>query len=194
MEIIFATKNKGKLKEVKEIMKGFIVLGMEEVGIDIDVIEDGDTFEANALKKAVQIMQATGKVVLSDDSGMEIDYLNNEPGVDSANYMGRETPYVERNAAILELLKDAAEHERGARYVAVIAAAFPDGTTLTSEGIMHGYIGYEQRGENGFGYDPIFYPIGIEQSVAEMSQEAKNEISHRGIALREMVERLRGEV
>ena len=192
MEIIFATKNKGKLREVKEILKGYTVLGMEEVGVDIDVIEDGVTFEENALKKAVQIMEATGKIVLSDDSGMEIDHLNNEPGVDSANYMGRETPYVERNAAILNILKDVPEDGRGARYVAVIAAAFPDGKTLTTKGIMHGRIGHEQKGENGFGYDPIFYPIGIEQSVAEMSKEAKNAISHRGIALREMVERLRG--
>ena len=192
MEIIFATKNKGKLREVKEILQDYTVFGMEEVGVDIDVIEDGVTFEENALKKAVQIMEATGKIVLSDDSGMEIDYLNNEPGVDSANYMGRETPYVVRNAAILDMLKDVPKDERGARYVAVIAAAFPDGKTLTTKGIMHGRIGHEQRGENGFGYDPIFYPIGIEQSVAEMSQEDKNAISHRGIALREMVERLRG--
>ena len=191
MEIIFATKNQGKLREVKEILKDYTVLGMEEVGIDIDVIEDGVTFEENALKKAVQIMEATGKIVLSDDSGMEIDCLNNDPGVDSANYMGRETPYVERNAAILDMLKDVYEDRRGARYVAVIAAAFPDGKTITTRGIMHGRIGHEQRGENGFGYDPIFYPIDMEQSVAEMSQEAKNAISHRGIALREMVERLR---
>jgi len=192
MEIIFATKNQGKLREVKEILQGYTVLGMEEVGVDIDVIEDGTTFEENALKKAVQIMEATGKIVLSDDSGMEIDYLNNEPGVDSANYMGRETPYVQRNAVILDMLKGVPEDERGARYVAVIAAAFPDGNTITTKGIMHGRIGHEQRGENGFGYDPVFYPMGIEKSVAEMSQEDKNAISHRGIALREMVERLRG--
>jgi len=191
MEIIFATKNQGKLREVKEILQGYTVLGMEEVGVEIDVVEDGTTFEENALKKAVQIMETTGKIVLSDDSGIEIDYLNNEPGVDSAVYMGRETPYIQRNAAILDMLKGVPEDKRGARYIAVIAAAFPDGKTITTEGIMYGRIGYEQRGENGFGYDPIFYPIGTEKSVAEMSQEDKNEISHRGIALRKMVKRLR---
>jgi len=190
MEIIFATKNRGKLKEVKEILKDHIVLGMEEIGIDIDVIEDGDTFEENALKKATQIMQATGKIVLSDDSGMEIDCLNKEPGVDSANYMGRETPYVERNAAILDMIKDVKAAERSARYVAVIAAAFPDGKELIAKGVMEGYIGYEQRGENGFGYDPIFYPAGYEKSVAELSSETKNAISHRGMALREMMKML----
>ena len=190
MEIIFATKNRGKLKEVKEILKDHIVLGMEEIGIDIDVIEDGDTFEENALKKATQIMQATGKIVLSDDSGMEIDCLNKEPGVDSANYMGRETPYVERNAAILDMIKDVKAAERSARYVAVIAVAFPDGKELIAKGVMEGYIGYEQRGENGFGYDPIFYPAGYEKSVAELSSETKNAISHRGMALREMMKML----
>ena len=187
MEIIFATKNQGKLKEVKEILKDYTVLGMEEIGVNIDVVEDGETFEENALKKATQIMQVTGKIVLSDDSGMEIDYLNKEPGVDSANYMGRDTPYARRNAAILDMLKNAKGHERNARYVAVIAAAFPDGKTLIAKGIMEGYIGHEQRGEGGFGYDPIFYPSGYEQSVAELSAEAKNAISHRGIALREMM-------
>ena len=191
MEIIFATRNKGKLKEVKEILKDYKVFGVEEIGIDIEVIEDGDTFEENALKKAVEIMKATGKTVLSDDSGMEIDYLNKEPGVHSAYFLGQDTPYAERNAAILDMLKDAKENERTARYIAVIAAAFPDGRRLTSKGIMEGYIGYEQKGENGFGYDPIFYPKGCEQSVAELSPEAKNKISHRGIALMEMKEMLK---
>ncbi|MCL2564387.1 MAG: RdgB/HAM1 family non-canonical purine NTP pyrophosphatase [Defluviitaleaceae bacterium] len=186
MEIIFATRNKGKLKEVKEILKDHIVFGMEEIGIDIEVIEDGNTFEENALKKAVEIMKAAGKVVLSDDSGMEIDCLNKEPGVQSAYFLGEHTPYAERNAIILDMLKDVRDNERGARYVAVIAAAFPDGRTLLSKGIMEGYIGYEQRGENGFGYDSIFYPKGYDKSVAELSSEAKNGISHRGIALREM--------
>jgi len=190
MEIIFATKNKGKLKEIKEILKDFTVLGMEEIGIDLDVIEDGDTFEANALKKAVEIMEATGKIVLSDDSGLEIDYLNKEPGVDSANYLGRETPYAERNAFILNKLKNAKEEERSARYVAVIGAAFPGGKTLSAKGVMEGYIGYEQRGGNGFGYDPIFCPEGFGQSVAELTPEIKNSISHRGKALRKMKEML----
>ena len=191
MEIIFATKNQGKLKEIKEILKDYTVLGMEEVDVHIDVIEDGSTFEENAMKKAVQIMQATGKVVLSDDSGMEIDYLGNEPGVDSANYMGRETPYDIRNAAILDKLEDASEEARGARYIAVIVAAFPDGKTLSAKGVMHGRIGYEQRGCGGFGYDPIFYPMGMDKSVAELSPDEKNAISHRGCALREMVELLK---
>ena len=192
MEIIFATKNPGKLKEVKEILKDYKIIGMEEAGITIDVIEDGGTFEANALKKAVEIMEAAGKVVLSDDSGLEIDYLDKEPGVESANYLGRDMPYAERNAVILDKLKSAGAGKRGARYIAVIAAAFPCGKTLTAKGIMEGYIGYEQRGENGFGYDPIFYPEGFSKSVAELDAEEKNAVSHRGKALKAIEEMIRG--
>jgi len=192
MEIIFATKNKGKLKEIKEILKDYTVLGMEEAGIDIDVIEDGETYEENALKKARQIMQEAGKVVLSDDSGVEIDYFDKKPGVHSAYFLGQDTPYTERNAIILDMLKDAKGSARSARYVAVIAAAFPDGRELTTKGVMEGYIGHEARGENGFGYDPIFCPEGHTRSVAELSNEEKNAISHRGAALRKMKGLLEG--
>ena len=186
-EIIFATKNKGKIKEIQAILgNDYIVKSMEEIGIDIDVVEDGKTFEENAIKKAVEIKNVTNKIVLADDSGLEIDYLNGEPGVYSARYMGEDTPYDIKNAKILELLKDVEEDKRGARFVSVIALAMPGKDPITTKGTIEGIIGYEIKGENGFGYDPIFYIPSLEKTSAELSLEEKNKISHRGKALEEM--------
>lgn len=186
-EIIFATKNKGKIKEIQSILgNDYIVKSMEEIGIDIDVVEDGKTFEENAIKKAVEIKNVTNKIVLADDSGLEIDYLNCEPGVYSARYMGEDTPYDIKNAKILELLKDVEEDKRGARFVSVIALAMPGKDPITTKGTIEGIIGYEIKGENGFGYDPIFYIPSLEKTSAELSLEEKNKISHRGKALEEM--------
>jgi XTP/dITP diphosphohydrolase len=190
MDIIFATKNKGKLKEVKAILEGYNVMGMEEAGIEIDVIEDGETFEDNAIKKAKEIMLISNKIVLADDSGIEIDYLDKKPGVHSARFLGEDTPYAIKNQKVLEMLESAKKEERTARYVAVIAAAFPDGTVLTERGIMEGEIAQEPKGENGFGYDPIFYIPEYKLTVAEMEPAEKNKISHRGIALRAIKKRL----
>ena len=186
-EIIFATKNKGKIKEIQAILgNDYIVKSMEEIGIDIDVVEDGKTFEENAIKKAVEIKNVTNKIVLADDSGLEIDYLNGEPGVYSARYMGEDTPYDIKNAKILEILKDVEEDKRGARFVSVIALAMPGKEPITTKGTIEGMIGYEIKGENGFGYDPIFYIPSLEKTSAELSLEEKNKISHRGKALEEM--------
>ena len=186
-EIIFATKNKGKIKEIQAILgNDYIVKNMEEIGIDIDVVEDGKTFEENAIKKAVEIKNVTNKIVLADDSGLEIDYLNGEPGVYSARYMGEDTPYDVKNAKILEILKDVEEDKRGARFVSVIALAMPGKDPITTKGTIEGIIGYEIKGENGFGYDPIFYIPSLEKTSAELSLEEKNKISHRGKALEEM--------
>ncbi len=186
-EIIFATKNKGKIKEIQAILgNDYIVKSMEEIGIDIDVVEDGKTFEENAIKKAVEIKNVTNKIVLADDSGLEIDYLNGEPGVYSARYMGEDTPYDVKNAKILEILKDVEEDKRGARFVSVIALAMPGKDPITTKGTIEGIIGYEIKGENGFGYDPIFYIPSLEKTSAELSLEEKNKISHRGKALEEM--------
>ena len=189
--IVFATKNAGKLKEIRAIMADapYGVISMSEAGLDIDVVEDGDTFEANALKKATEIAQACGKIVLSDDSGLEIDYLDKAPGVLSARYMGEDTPYVVKNTAILEKLNGVPEDKRTARFVSVIAAAIPTPTgmeTLTARATIEGIIGYEIKGENGFGYDPIFFVPEHGMTTAEMPPALKNEISHRGKALRAM--------
>ena len=189
--IVFATKNQGKLKEIRAIMANapYEVISMSEAGLDIDVVEDGDTFEANALKKAVEIAQACGKIVLSDDSGLEIDYLDKAPGVLSARYMGEDTAYSVKNAAILEQLTNVPEDKRTARFVSVIAAAIPTANgmeTLTARGTIEGIIGHEIKGENGFGYDPIFFVPEHGMTTAEMPSELKNAISHRGKALRAM--------
>lgn len=188
MKIIFATKNAHKMEEIHMILKDlpYEVVSMEEAGIDIDVVEDGATFEANALKKAVEIMKATGDIVLADDSGLEIDYLNKEPGIYSARYLGRNTPYPEKNRIIIDKLEGVPNKKRSARFVCVIAAAFPDGREFKVRGTMEGEIAHEIMGENGFGYDPIFYVPEIGTTTAMMAPEEKNAISHRGKALRGM--------
>lgn len=186
-EIIFATKNKGKIKEVQAILGNeYIIKSIDEIEIDIDIAEDGETFEENAIKKAVEIRNVVNKIVIADDSGLEIDYLNGEPGVYSARYMGEDTPYNIKNAKILEILKNVEEDKRGARFVSVIALAMPDKEPITTKGTIEGIIGYEIKGENGFGYDPIFYIPSLQKTSAELSLEEKNKISHRGKALEEM--------
>lgn len=186
-EVVFATKNKGKIKEIQAILGNeYIVKSMEEIGINIDIIEDGKTFEENAIKKAVEIMNITNKIVLADDSGLEIDYLDGEPGVYSARYMGEDTPYEIKNNKILDILKDVEEEKRGARFVSVIALAIPQKEPITTKGTIEGIIGYEIKGENGFGYDPIFYIPELKMTAAELSIKEKNKISHRGKALKQM--------
>ena len=191
-KIIFATKNKGKLKEIKMILADtdFEVVSMEDEGINIDVIEDGKTFEENAIKKAKEIMENTNCIVMADDSGLEIDYLNKEPGVFSARYLGEDTPYSIKNQIIIDKLQEVPEDKRTARFVCVIATAFPNGEILASRAAIEGIIGYEIKGTNGFGYDPIFYVPEYKCTTAEMPSDLKNKISHRGKALRDMREQL----
>ena len=169
-------------------------LEQREAGITIDVVEDGKTFEENAMKKAVQVMEIGGKITLSDDSGLEIDYMDKAPGIYSARFMGEDTPYPERFKAIFEKLNGVPEEKRTARFVSCIAAAFPDGRRLVSYDTVEGIIGYEAKGENGFGYDPIFYVPEKGKYMAELSSEEKNAISHRGKALRKMKEMLKKEL
>lgn len=194
--IIFATKNKGKIKEINAILADMPVqvVSMEEAGITVDVVEDGTTFEANAMKKATQIMQISQKITLADDSGLEIDYLDKAPGVYSARFLGEDTPYSEKCQAILDKLKDVPEDKRTARFVSCIAAAFPDGRQLMSYDTIEGIIGWESKGTNGFGYDPIFYLPDRKKYMAELSPEEKNAISHRGKALRKMKDLLKKEL
>ncbi len=192
-KIIFATGNAGKMKEIRMIMAdlNIEVQSMKEADIQEEIVEDGETFEENAKIKAQAIAQelrARGEraIVLADDSGLEIDYLNKEPGVYSARYMGEDTSYSVKNASLIQRLEGVPDEERTARFVCVIAAVFPDGSVFETRATIEGRIGYEERGENGFGYDPIFYLPEYGMYSAELAPEEKNRISHRGKALEEM--------
>ncbi|MCI5650432.1 MAG: XTP/dITP diphosphatase [Fusicatenibacter sp.] len=200
-EIIFATGNAGKMKEIREILSDLPVkvLSMKEAGINSEAEENGATFEENAVIKAKAvaadpICREMEAIVLADDSGLEIDYLGGEPGVYSARYMGEDTSYRVKNRNLIERLSGVPKEQRTARFVCVIAAVLPDGKVLTSRGTIEGKIGYEERGENGFGYDPIFYLPDMSRTTAELKPEEKNAISHRGKALAKMKELLTREV
>ena len=187
MKIFIATKNQKKLKELERILipMGFEVLSQKDLDKNFpEPIEDGTTFEENGLIKARAIAQFTDAIVLADDSGLEIDYLDKAPGVYSARFMGEDTSYVIKNQALIDKLDGVPKEERTARFVCAIAAVLPDKSELVVRETMEGYIGYEAEGENGFGYDPIFYLDEFGCSSAALSREQKNEISHRGKALR----------
>ena len=187
-KVIFATGNEGKMKEIREILGDLDIelLSLKDAGIHADIVEDGKTFEENAQIKAKAICDLTGEIVLADDSGLEIDHLNKEPGIYSARYMGEDTSYHIKNAKLIERLEGVTDEERTARFVCAIAAAFPDGNIRTVREAMEGRIGYEERGENGFGYDPIFYFPPCQKTSAEMTLEEKNEYSHRAKALKKL--------
>ena len=194
-KIIFATGNAHKMIEIRMILEdlGMEILSQKEAGITADVVEDGKTFEENALIKATKIAEAAANmpkyknaVVLADDSGLEIDYLNKEPGIYSARYMGEDTSYDIKNQNLIDRLDGVPDEKRTARFVCAIAAAFPDGSSEVVRGTMEGIIGYEIAGENGFGYDPIFYLPEYGCTSAQLEPEKKNELSHRGEGLRKM--------
>ena len=194
-KVIFATGNAHKMIEIRQILAdlGMEILSQKEAGIVADIVEDGSTFEENALIKASEIAEIAHKipgfesaVVLADDSGLEIDYLNKEPGIYSARYMGEDTGYDIKNQNLIDRLEGVKDEMRTARFVCAIAAAFPDGTKEVVRGTMEGRIGYEIAGENGFGYDPIFYLPEYKCTSAELTPEKKNELSHRGEGLRMM--------
>lgn len=203
-DIIFATQNAGKMKEIREILKdsGRRIYSQKEAGIDAEAEETGSTFAENAMIKAETVMDwcrehgipglpgrtAADFLVLADDSGLEIDALNGEPGIYSARYLGHETSYREKNADLIARLEGVPKAERSARFVCAIAAVFPDGGRETALGTIEGYIGWKESGENGFGYDPIFYLYETDRSTAELPPEEKNAVSHRGRALRKMKE------
>lgn len=194
-KLIFATGNQNKVKEIKMILADtdYEIISLKEAGIDADIEENGSSFEENAIIKAKAICRMTGELVLADDSGLEVDYLNKEPGIYSARYEGVDTPYSIKNQRIMDRLSGVPDEERTARFVCAIAAAFPDGRVITRIAAMEGRIGYEQKGENGFGYDPIFFLPEYGCTSAELSPEDKNAISHRGKALRMMRDVLKGE-
>ena len=194
-KIIFATGNKNKMREIRDILSdlGMEILSMKEAGIDKEINEDGKTFEENALIKARAVAEDTDAVVLADDSGLEIDYLNKEPGIYSARYRGEDTSYEIKNQALLDRLSGVKKEDRTARFVCAIAAVLPDKREFVVRETIEGYIGEKPAGTNGFGYDPIFYVDEYGCSTAELSEEKKNEVSHRGKALRAMREVLKKE-
>lgn len=187
--IVFATGNKDKMKEIRQILAdlGMEIVSMKEAGVDIEIVEDGMSFEENAEIKARAISRVlTSDIVLADDSGLEIDYLDKAPGIYSARFAGEDTSYDIKNRIFLDRLEGVPDEERTARFVCAVAAVFPDGTSETVRETIEGRIAHEPAGENGFGYDPIFYVPEYECTTAEMSAELKNELSHRGKALRSM--------
>ena len=194
MRIVFATGNENKMKEVRRILGnlGMDIISMKEAGVDGDVEENGNTFSENSMIKARAVSESLKKkgdnesIVLADDSGLEIDYLGGEQGIYSARYMGHDTPYSEKNTAIIKRLEGVPCEERTARFVCAISAVLPDGREYGTLGKMEGRIGYEIAGQNGFGYDPIFFLPEYGKTSAEISEDEKNAISHRGKALREM--------
>lgn len=190
-KLIFATNNEGKVNEIRQILgDGYEVYSLKDLDIHTNIVEDGKTFEENAQIKAKAICRQTNEMVLADDSGFEVDYLGGEPGIYSARYLGEDTSYEIKNAEILRRCEQAKEEERTARFVCAIACAYPDGRMETTKGVIEGRLAYEPKGTNGFGYDPIFYLPERGCTTGEMEPEEKNKISHRGIALRKMVEKL----
>ncbi len=196
-QIIFATGNMGKMREIRDILRNIDadILSMKEAGIEADIVEDGTTFEENAVIKAKAVAELLtehdgGKyraaIVLADDSGLEVDYLNKEPGIYSARYMGEDTPYSVKNENLLKRLAGVPAEKRSARFVCAIAAVMPDGDVITTLGTIEGRIGDRAEGNNGFGYDPIFYVPEYGCTTAQLSEEEKNRISHRGRALEAM--------
>lgn len=181
--IILASNNKDKVKEVKEILNGYDIISMKEAGIDVDIEENGTTFEENALIKARAIMKLTGQITMADDSGLEIDYLNKAPGVYSARFMGHDTSYDIKNKALIQKLEGVKGSDRSGRFVCAIAVCFPDEREIVKRGTMEGLIAEEIKGDNGFGYDPIVYLPEYGKTSGELAPEEKNKISHRGKAL-----------
>ena len=189
--IVFATGNDNKMKEIRMILAGLgtEILSMKEAGVDVDIVEDGMSFEENAEIKARAVARVlTNDIVLADDSGLEIDYLDKAPGIYSARFAGEDTSYDIKNRILLDRLEGVPEDERTARFVCAVAAVFPDGAVATVRKTIEGRIAHESEGANGFGYDPIFYVPEYGCTTAQMAPEQKNEFSHRGKALRAMKE------
>lgn len=191
-KVIFATSNEGKMKEIKMILKDLDIelLSLKDAGIHVEIEENGKSFEENAIIKAKAVMELTGEITLADDSGLEVDFLNKEPGIYSARYMGEDTSYKIKNQSIIDRLQGVKGNDRSARFVCAIAAAFPNGLIETTRGTIEGLIGYEEKGSNGFGYDPIVYIPEYDATTAELTSEIKNSISHRGKALELMKKKL----
>ena len=190
--IIFATKNMGKIREIKDALKDtdFEVLSLNDIDDTIEIVEDGESFEENAIIKARTIMKLTNTMVLADDSGLEVDYLDKAPGIYSARYLGEDTPQEIKNQHIIKCLECVEDSLRTARFVCCMACANTDGTVFTVRGTIEGSIAKECSGDNGFGYDPIFFVPMYQKTMAQLSLLEKNEISHRAKALSLMKDKL----
>jgi XTP/dITP diphosphohydrolase len=191
MKIIAATKNKGKIKEISNILGklGFEVESQQDAGYDVDILETGDTFEKNALIKARAIAMLCDNPVLADDSGLCIDALDGRPGVYSARYAGENATDEEKMSKVLTELDGV--KDRTARFVTSVAFIFPNGKEITASGEVEGHITTEPDGENGFGYDPIFYSDELKKTFAQATDDEKNSVSHRGRALAALAEKLK---
>lgn len=189
---VIASKNKHKLEEIKAILKNFPleIKAMDEVGLDdLEVVEDGETFEENSMKKAVEVMKASGSIAIADDSGLEVKAINNQPGVYSARFSGEGATDKKNNEKLLEMLKAVPFEKRQAKFVSVISVAFPDGRKISVRGECPGIIGFEEKGGNGFGYDPLFIVAEYNKTFAELQPHEKNRISHRAVALEKLKEK-----
>jgi len=194
LRLVFATGNQGKMREIRDIMSdsGYEIVSMKEAGVNPEIEEDGKTFEENAMIKARAVSKLLpNDLVLADDSGLEVDALGGEPGIYSARYLGHDTPYSVKNADIIRRLEGKEGAERSARFVCAIAAVFPDGKEKCVRATIEGQIGFEEKGEHGFGFDPIFYVPELGCTTAEIPESEKNKISHRGKALKLMKEELK---
>jgi len=195
MKMVAATNNSHKLEEIRTILKakGIEVKSLKEAGLDIEIEETGDTFVENALIKAREVMRLTGEAAIADDSGLEVNAICGQPGVKSARYSGETGADMDRknNEKLKEALKNIPDEKRGARFCSAIAAVFPDGKEITAEGFVYGKIGYMEKGEQGFGYDPLFIIDGCGKTMAELDPEEKNKISHRANALKEFSNKLK---
>ena len=184
--IIAASQNKHKIKEIEAITKkfGMEIVSRDEAGIaDIEIVEDGTTFEENSYKKAYEIMKLSGEVTIADDSGIVVDCIGGAPGVYSARFAGVDGDDEANNRKLMDMIKDVPFEERTARFVSVITMVYPDGDTIVARGEVEGHVIPEEIGENGFGYDPMFIPLGYDITFGQFEPEAKNKISHRGRAL-----------
>lgn len=194
MKMIAATNNSHKLEEIRTILKdkGIEVESLADAGLDIEIEENGNTFKDNALIKAREVCRLTGKAAIADDSGLEVDALKGQPGVKSARYSGEmgQDKDKKNNEKLKKAMSDIADDKRGARFCSVIAAVFPDGKEITGEGFVYGRIGHIERGEHGFGYDPLFIIDSCGKTMAELDSKEKNKISHRANALKEFVKKL----
>ena len=195
--IVAATKNRHKIKEIEAITQefGMSIISRDEAGVpDIEINEDGETFEENSYKKAFEIMKLCNNITIADDSGLEVDCLDGAPGVYSARFAGKDGDDDANNRKLMELIKDVPYEQRTGRFVSVITMVFPDGETISARGEVEGHLLAEKRGTSGFGYDPLFVPEGYDMTFGELGPEVKNSISHRSRALarlRELLDRRR---
>ena len=195
--IVAATQNKHKIQEIDAITRefGMKIISRKDAGVpDVEIVEDGDTFEENSYKKAYEIMKLCGKITIADDSGLEVDCLDGAPGVYSARFAGIDGDDEANNRKLVKLIRDVPYEKSTARFVSVITMVFPDGESIVARGEVEGHIMLEAKGSNGFGYDPLFVPVGYDRTFGEIESEIKNKISHRAnalIALREKLDNRR---